>query len=329
MVRDGWFAGGPRNEPALPAADLFPHLGDARRRFRRCDCARPPKAAQHARKAPEATGARHHKKAKLGKRGDVADAKPTSRKSAPSGDREPAAAPPLSGDLAAVKNAIDLARKAKTNEATAIAKTIGDPAAQKLVEWYMLRHPDSDANFSRFAAFIADNPNWPGMALMRRRAEARLWQERSNATTVRSFTGDRPTSAKGRLALARALLAEGNRDGAGRWAREAWRSDELSERTEAEALETFRDLLDARGPSGADGQAHRRQGSCRRKTRGAAPRQRRAFDREGLCRGQGGCEQGARLCSTPSEPRPGRIWATRCAAFNGCGATIASRMQPA
>jgi soluble lytic murein transglycosylase len=205
------------------------------------------KQTQHARKAPEASGARHHKKATLGKRGHVAHAKPAAkaapRKSAPSDDPERAAAPPLSGDLAAVKNAIDLARKAKTTEATDTGKTIGDPAAQKLVEWYMLRHPDSDAKFSRFAAFIADNPNWPGMALMRRRAEARLWQERSNAATVRSFTGDQPTSAKGRLALARALLAEGNRDGAGRWAREAWRSDELSERSEAEAFETFRDLL--------------------------------------------------------------------------------------
>jgi soluble lytic murein transglycosylase len=201
------------------------------------------KQTQHAKKA-EATGARHHKKAAPGKRGDVAQAtKAAPRKPAPSGDRESAAAPPLSGDLAAVKNAIDLARKAKTTEATDIAKTIGDPAAQKLAEWYILRHPDADAKFSRFAAFIADNPNWPGMALMRRRAEARLWQERSNATTVRSFMGDQPTSAKGRLALARALLAEGNRDGAGRWAREAWRSDELSERSEAEAFETFRDLL--------------------------------------------------------------------------------------
>ena len=153
------------------------------------------------------------------------------------------ATPPLSGDLAAVKQAIDLARKAKTGEATAIEKTIGDPAAQKLVEWFILRHPDADARFGRYAAFIADNPGWPSMGLMRRRAEARLWQERSDAATVHSFTGDQPASTKGRFALARALLAEGDRDGAGRWVREAWRSEELSERSEAEALEMFRDLL--------------------------------------------------------------------------------------
>ena len=119
-------------------------------------------------------------------------------------------ASPLSADLAAVKNAIDLARKAKTGEATAIQKTIGDPAARKLVEWFILHIRKADANFTRYAAFLADNPGWPSRGLMRRRAEARLWQERSDAATIRNFVGDQPTSAKGRFALARVLLAEGN-----------------------------------------------------------------------------------------------------------------------
>ena len=68
-------------------------------------------------------------------------------------------------------------------------------------------------------------------------------EERSDAATVRSFIRDQPVSAKGRFALARVLLAEGDRDGAARLVREAWRSDELSERTEASAFEVFRDLL--------------------------------------------------------------------------------------
>ena len=79
--------------------------------------------------------------------------------------------------------------------------------------------------------------------MLRRRAEARLWQERSDAATVRGFTGDQPVSARGKLALARMLLGEGDADGAGRLVRDAWRSEELSERVEAEALEMFRDLL--------------------------------------------------------------------------------------
>src|SRR6266496_591471 len=115
-------------------------------------------------------------------------------------------APPLSGDLAAVKQAFDLARKAKTGEATNIERTIGDPAGRKLVEWFILRHPDADANFSRYAVFIADNPNWPSIGLMRRRAEARLWQERSDGATVHGFTQDEPAGGKGRFKRARGPL---------------------------------------------------------------------------------------------------------------------------
>src|SRR4051794_20428774 len=72
----------------------------------------------------------------------------------------PAAAAALTGDLAAVKQAIDLVRKGKTADATALKKSITDPVAQRLVEWQILRHPAGEANFNRYAAFVADNPNW-------------------------------------------------------------------------------------------------------------------------------------------------------------------------
>jgi soluble lytic murein transglycosylase len=161
-----------------------------------------------------------------------------------SNDVAPPSAPPveLSGELRAAKDAIDLVRKGKISDATAIQKAIGDPAAQKLVEWVLLRHA-GEASFSRYANFVAENPHWPSSDLIRRRAEARLWEDRFNATMVRSFMRNEPSSAKGRLALARVLLAEGDRDGAGQLVRRAWRSDELSERAEAEVIELFRDLL--------------------------------------------------------------------------------------
>jgi soluble lytic murein transglycosylase len=200
---------------------------------------------QQAKKPHEATATRHHRNAALKKAKHANKVEAARSKSTRSGDLPSPSddASPLSADLAAVKNAINLVRKGKTSEATAIQQAIEDPAARKLVEWFILRHPDADTNFSRYAAFIADSPGWPSMGLMRRRAEAHLWQDRSGAATVRSFVGDQPASAKGRFALARILLAEGDRDGAGRLVREAWRSDELSERSEAEAFELFGDLL--------------------------------------------------------------------------------------
>ncbi|MEW6643052.1 MAG: lytic transglycosylase domain-containing protein [Pseudomonadota bacterium] len=157
----------------------------------------------------------------------------------------PTAATALSGDLAGVKQALDLVRKGKARDAAAVKAALGDPVAQMLVEWLILRHPDGTANFARTAAFITEHPNWPNVRLLRTRAEGLLWQEHSDAATVRRFTADQPLSGKGRLALARALLAAGDRDGAAQQARAVWRSQELSERLEGEAIAAFGPLLTA------------------------------------------------------------------------------------
>jgi soluble lytic murein transglycosylase len=205
------------------------------------------KPVHHQKKAEAASATRHERKTALKKadksKGGAHVATNKHKKEPVEKKPAEAAAPVFTGDVAVVKNVIDLARQGKTSDATAAEKTISDPAARKLAEWFILRHPDSQANFSRYASFIADNPGWPGTTLMRHRAEARLWQEKDDAATVTSFIGNHPLTAKGRFALARVLLSEGNRDGAQRLVREAWHSEDLSERTEQDVLDTFRDLL--------------------------------------------------------------------------------------
>ena len=96
---------------------------------------------QQAKKPHEATGTRHERSAAVKKAGQANKVVAARSKSARSGEVPSPSddASPLSADLAAVKNAINLARKAKTSEATAIQKTIGDPAARKLVEWFILQ----------------------------------------------------------------------------------------------------------------------------------------------------------------------------------------------
>ena len=151
----------------------------------------------------------------------------------------------LPPDLAATKQAIELVRQRQPGEATELARSISDPVAQKVVEWALLRHPDSDAGFKRYSAFVEANPDWASVPLLRRRAEARLWQDRRDATTVRHFLKGGPTSAVGRLALARVLMSEGDRAGAEREVRTVWRSAELSSGLEASILETFHDMLNS------------------------------------------------------------------------------------
>jgi hypothetical protein len=80
-------------------------------------------------------------------------------------------------ELSAVKQALERVRQRRPTEAAALAKSISDPVAQKLVEWALLRHPDSEARFERYVTFIRANPDWPSIPLLRRRAEMRLWQK--------------------------------------------------------------------------------------------------------------------------------------------------------
>ena len=147
-------------------------------------------------------------------------------------------------DMDAVRQAIGFVHAGKMNDAYAVERGIADPLARKLVEWVILRSDDTDADFARYSAFIAANPSWPSMVTFRRRAEAALWQERAPSATVRAFFANaKPLSAKGRFALARALLSDGDRAEAQVYVREAWRNDSIPHDLEAQALELFGDLI--------------------------------------------------------------------------------------
>ncbi len=149
-------------------------------------------------------------------------------------------------DLAAVKQAIELAQKGRPEEATSVEGRIYDPVARKLVEWVILRSDDADLNFARYAAFISANPGWPGILFLRRRAEAALWPEPPDPRTVIAFFANEPAhTAKGRFALARALLAAGDRPGAQALVSAAWRKDGFSADVEAQARQTFAGLITA------------------------------------------------------------------------------------
>ena len=151
-----------------------------------------------------------------------------------------------SADVAATKEALELLRKGKVSDAHELKKSISDPAALKLIEWVYLRSPYSTAPFERYAAFIHDNPTWPSIGMLQRRAEGSLWEDKRDPKVVRAyFSENEPRSGKGRLALARALLAQGDQAAAQRLVREAWRRDVLSADTEQQALDAFGGMITA------------------------------------------------------------------------------------
>ncbi len=154
------------------------------------------------------------------------------------------AATPTASDIDAVKEAIALVRKGKISDASDKAQHIRDTTGQKLIEWMILRSDNVDAPFARYAAFIRSNPSWPGVGMIRRRAEGQLWQQKLDAGTVFAFfSASKATSTRGRLAMARAALTQGDRAAAQRFVREAWRNDSMSDDLENQVIETFGELL--------------------------------------------------------------------------------------
>ncbi len=147
-------------------------------------------------------------------------------------------------DLDTLENVIEQIRKHRPDDATQAEATISDPVARKLAEWLILRSDNNNATVERYRAFLTANPSWPSQTFFRRRLEAALWDDQREDSAVWSwFENELPISAKGRLALAKAMLARGDRANAERLVREAWRNDPMSEDTESAALDMFGALL--------------------------------------------------------------------------------------
>ena len=147
-------------------------------------------------------------------------------------------------DVAAVKRAIELVRNRKQTDASEVKKNISDPAAKKLVEWVILRSDDSGADFARYAAFIAANPNWPSIVTLRRKAEAAAFQEQpANATGAGLFLAVAAALRQGPLRARPRAARQGDRKDAEALVREAWRNDGFSQDVESRVLETFGEFL--------------------------------------------------------------------------------------
>src|SRR5215831_4928405 len=218
-------------------------------------------------------------------------------------DQKADAMPADPATLATIKGAIALARKSEPAQASDVKESISDPVARKVVEWAILCS-NNEIDFQRHVAFISDNPGWPNIGLLRRRAEAALWKERLDPPTVRAyFDKDQPLTAQGKFALARALLLEGDRADAQNLVREAWRYDNFSgdhHRRRPQDADGHAALCGGRRRGLALGQSRRRQRACYRH----CPC--RGHQKSGRCEGAAGWGTGgsARRHRLYLQPRP-------------------------
>lgn len=149
-------------------------------------------------------------------------------------------------DQDALKAAVQAYRRGGLREGDAIAASIDNRAARSLLEWVALRGGANPIPFSRLAAFLRDQPNYPATAVVRRRAEAALLSERKSPETIRAFFhGQNPLTPAGRVAQAKALAAEGQAGPAAALIRQVWRQDHLGQALEKLVLAEFGDGLGA------------------------------------------------------------------------------------
>ena len=152
---------------------------------------------------------------------------------------------PGAAELGSLKIAIKLVQEGKGAEALATSAEFKDSAARKLILWLVLRNDWRAVGFDRANAFVRENPDWPSITtLIRRRVESLLYDEKRDPKFVRAFfANSRPVSGEGKLALARALLATGDKVGALPLVKSAYIEDDLNSSIEAETLSTFAGML--------------------------------------------------------------------------------------
>ena len=87
--------------------------------------------------------------------------------------------PPRAADAASLREAMAAGGGGRLAEAKALRDKISDPAARKLVDWFVYRGGYGTA--SEIRAFLDANPAWPDRGLLTQRAEEALFNSAASA----------------------------------------------------------------------------------------------------------------------------------------------------
>jgi soluble lytic murein transglycosylase len=136
-------------------------------------------------------------------------------------------------------DALELMRVSKWEEAAAAA---GPEAgiARDVIEWHRLREGFGSAD--DVTEFLDRRPDWPGLALLRRRSEAAI-AGAGTGTVLAFYAAEPPQTAEGVLSYARALTATGKRGDAEAALVAAWRTMAMGEAIQKAYLADHKDLL--------------------------------------------------------------------------------------
>ncbi len=140
--------------------------------------------------------------------------------------------------------ATELALKGSFIDAGSLAQRSGDEAAIKLVELLYLRDHWKDAGYRRIMDFLRAAPKWPLSETLIKRAEQALYENDEPVDLIMAhFAGREPVSTEGRLALARANFAKGNRKATQLLIQQVWNDTGISPAFEKSVISEFGSIL--------------------------------------------------------------------------------------
>ncbi len=143
--------------------------------------------------------------------------------------------------LARFTTAANFYRKGQFPQGDAAAAGVTDPIARAGLDWIALRVSPTPA---RLDAFAKAHPNWPVADWMRAVREGWLFTGKPTPSETLATLGDAPPqTAQGRVALARAELAQGKREEAQALVRALWRDGDLDTASETTVLREFGSVL--------------------------------------------------------------------------------------
>jgi soluble lytic murein transglycosylase len=147
-------------------------------------------------------------------------------------------------DLKLYRKAFAAAMTNRWSEARRYAAKARESPLRKVLDWLELAGPTAN-DFSEIAEFIDENPSWPRLGELQRRAEAVIGNDVSDQAVLAWFDRHQPTTATGATRLAEALIAAGAVEAGERRLRQAWIDGTFSAREERAFLRRHKRRLRA------------------------------------------------------------------------------------
>jgi soluble lytic murein transglycosylase len=146
-------------------------------------------------------------------------------------------------DQKILKAALKEASKSQIKKAYTLAKKLEDPLARKIFYYFYLVRQGTNGSFKELSSFIDENPHWPKISSLKRRAEEAISNKMSPQAVLDWFAGESPVSTDGWIQYIRALLAVGDKEKAQRVIRETWITQNFSKRPEQYFYKHYRRYL--------------------------------------------------------------------------------------